>query len=187
MTRRLKILGLLVLMTALLMFMLLPPRTVPAPAGAATTIRGAFHIHSNRSDGSGSLEDIAAAASRAGLQFIILTDHGDATRPVAAPAYLSGVLTIDGVELNTTAGHYAAFGLPQSPYPIAGAPDDVIDDVHRLGGFGVAAHPGSPRASLIPPGLPSAGSTTPSARPRTIPYRPGCCPSSTRRRVGRPS
>ena len=86
--------------------------------------------------------------ARAGLQFIILTDHGDGTREPDAPAYRGGVLTIDGVELNTTGGHYAAFGLPPSPYPIAGTPADVIDDVHRLGGFGFAAHPGSPRPSL---------------------------------------
>ena len=91
---------------------------------------------------------IAAAAARAGLQFIILTDHGDATRAPDPPAYRSGVLTIDGVELNTTAGHYAVIGLPASPYPIAGTPADVIEDVHRLGGFGFAAHPGSPRPSL---------------------------------------
>ena len=49
-------------------------------------------------------------AARAGLQFIILTDHGDGTRSPDAPAYRSGVLTIDGVELNTTGGHYAAIG-----------------------------------------------------------------------------
>jgi hypothetical protein len=129
-------------------FLMLPPRAVLAPAAPATTIRGVFHIHSNRSDGSGSVEEIAAAASRAGLQFIVLTDHGDATRPLAPPAYLSGVLTIDGVELNTTGGHLAVIGLPQSPYPIAGTPADVITDVHRLGGFGVAAHGASPRTSL---------------------------------------
>ena len=84
-------------------------RTAPPPA---STVRGAFHIHSNRSDGSGSVDAIAAAAARAGLQFIILTDHGDGTRSPDAPAYRSGVLTIDGVELNTTGGHYAAIGLP---------------------------------------------------------------------------
>ena len=91
------------------------PRAPPA-----STVRGAFHIHSDRSDGSGSVDAIAAAAARAGLQFIILTDHGDGTRAPDAPAYRSGVLTIDGVELNTTSGHYAAIGLPASPYPIAG-------------------------------------------------------------------
>jgi len=116
--------------------------------GGDDVARGAFHIHSKRSDGSGTVDAIAAAAARAGLQFIILTDHGDGTRPPDPPAYLHGVLTIDAVELSTTSGHYLALGLPAAPYPLAGTPEDVIEDVHRLGGFGVAAHPGSPRPSL---------------------------------------
>jgi hypothetical protein len=58
------------------------------------------------------------------------------------------VLTIDAVELNTTGGHYAAIGLPAAPYPLAGTPEAVIEDVRRLGGVGIAAHPGSPRPSL---------------------------------------
>ena len=141
-------LAIILAIVALAIVTLLPPatqRTAPAPA---STVRGAFHIHSIRSDGSGTVDDIAEAAARAGLQFIIVTDHGDGTRVPDAPAYRSGVLTIDGVELNTTGGHYAAIGLPASPYPIAGTPGDVIEDVRRLGGFGIAAHPGSPRPSL---------------------------------------
>jgi len=148
MPRRLRIPAIVLAVAALILFALLPPGTRRTGSPPATTVRGAFHIHSNRSDGSGSVEAIAAAAARAGLQFIILTDHGDGTRTPDAPAYRSGVLTIDGVELNTTGGHYAAIGLPASPYPIAGTPADVIEDVHRLGGFGFAAHPGSPRPSL---------------------------------------
>ncbi len=120
------------------LFALLPPAHRDAPRRRRhRSVRGAFHIHSNRSDGSGTVDAIAAAAARAGLQFIILTDHGDGTRSPDAPAYRSGVLTIDGVELNTTGGHYAAIGLPASPYPLAGTPADVIEDVHRLGGFGI--------------------------------------------------
>jgi hypothetical protein len=133
---------------ALVVVALLPPGTRQTAAPPASVVRGAFHIHSSRSDGSGDVAVIAAAAARAGLHFIVLTDHGDATRTPDPPAYRSGVLAIDGVELNTTAGHYAAIGLPVSPYPIAGTPADVIEDVHRLGGFGFAAHPGSPRPSL---------------------------------------
>lgn len=148
MMRVLKIAAALAAVLFVIVWAMLPPGSEPTALPPASTLRGAFHIHSNRSDGSGSVEEIAAAAARAGLQFIIVTDHGDGTRPPDAPAYRSGVLTIDGVELNTTAGHYAAFGLPQSPYPIAGTASDVIEDVHRLGGFGVAAHPGSPRPSL---------------------------------------
>jgi len=148
MPRRFRIPAIVLAVTALVLFALLPPRTNHTASPPASTVRGAFHIHSSRSDGSGSVAAIAAAAARAGLQFIILTDHGDGTRTPDAPAYRSGVLTIDGVELNTTGGHYAAIDLPGSPYPIAGTPADVIEDVHRLGGFGFAAHPGSPRPSL---------------------------------------
>ena len=112
------------------------------------TARGVFHVHSNRSDGSAAVEAIAAAAFRAGLQFIIFTDHGDGTRTPDPPIYRSGVLCIDAVEITTTGGHYIALGMPQSPYPLAGAPHAVVDDVRRLGGFGVVAHPTSPRAAL---------------------------------------
>jgi hypothetical protein len=147
MSRRLKA-ALVLAAAASFLFLLLPASSQQTASPPATTARGAFHIHSNRSDGSGSVDAIAQAAARAGLQFIILTDHGDGTRAPEAPSYRSGVLTIDGVELNTTGGHYAAIDLPASPYPLAGTPDDVIEDVRRLGGFGFAAHPGSPRPSL---------------------------------------
>ena len=147
MPRALKLLVLLAV-PLLIILIMLPPAVVTTSPPPATTARGAFHIHSDRSDGSGSVDAIAAAASRAGLQFIVLTDHGDGTRRPDPPAYRSGVLTIDAVELNTTGGHYAVLGLPATPYPFAGTPEDVIEDVRRLGGFGVAAHPGSPRTSL---------------------------------------
>jgi hypothetical protein len=146
--RRLRVPAIAVAVVLGLVFLILPPGTWPTAPPPAATVRGAFHIHSIRSDGSGDVAAIAAAAARAGLQFIIVTDHGDGTRTPDAPAYRSGVLTIDAVELNTTGGHYAAIGLPASPYPLAGTPADVIEDVHRMGGFGVAAHPGSPRPSL---------------------------------------
>jgi hypothetical protein len=116
--------------------------------GPPHVVRGAYHIHTTRSDGSATPDEVAAAAARAGLQFIILTDHGDGTRAPDPPSYRSGVLTVDAVELNTTGGHYAALGLPESPYPLAGTAAAVTEDVRRLGGFGFAAHPGSPRPSL---------------------------------------
>ena len=63
--------------------MLLPHRTVAAvPADFAIAwpvVRGAYHVHSSRSDGTGTVDEIAAAAARAGLQFVIITDHGNGT------------------------------------------------------------------------------------------------------------
>jgi hypothetical protein len=110
--------------------------------------RGAFHVHTVASDGGGTREDVARAAANAGLDFVILTDHGDGTREPAPPEYLHGVLIIDGVEVTTSAGHYAAFGAARAPYPLGGPPSAVIEDITRLGGFGVAAHPDSTKADL---------------------------------------
>ena len=109
------------------------------------TVRGAIHVHTRRSDGTGSPEDVARAAARAGLDFVALTDHGDATRFIDPPRYIDRVLVLDGVEISTSAGHYIALGMPRAPYRLAGQARDVVEDVHRLGGFGIAAHPDSPR------------------------------------------
>ena len=150
-TQRLVITAAAVLAAAFLLILLpLPerPTAMPQPSGVPATAAGAYHIHTDRSDGSGSPEDVAAAAARAGLQFIILTDHGDGTRAPDPPQYRSGVLVIDAVELSTARGHYIAMGMAQTPYPLRGDPRDVIEDVRRLGGFGVVAHPDSSKPSL---------------------------------------
>lgn len=112
------------------------------------TVRGVIHVHSRASDGRGTLDEIAAAASRSGLQFVIVTDHGDGTRTPGPPSYRSGVLLIDAVEISTRGGHYVALGLPQSPFALGGDAVDVVEDVRRLGGIGIAAHPDSPKAGL---------------------------------------
>jgi hypothetical protein len=121
---------------------------VPAPAELSAPVRGAIHIHSTQSDGTGTVEEIAAAAARAGLRFIVLTDHGDGTREPAAPRYRDGVLCIDAVEISADGGHVVALGLPRAPYPLGGEARDVLEDVARLGGFSIAAHPGSRKPEL---------------------------------------
>lgn len=134
---------------ALLVARALPPARIPlADEPGDGTIAGAVHIHSERSDGKGTADEIAAAAARAGLQFVVLTDHGDATRTPDPPVYRSSVLCLDSVEISTSNGHYVAIGLPAAPYPLGGDGRDVVDDVRRLGGFGVIAHPDSPKAPL---------------------------------------
>jgi hypothetical protein len=133
---------------AVLVAFILPPRRValqPQPDG---TIPGILHVHTNRSDGLEGPDQIAAAAARAGLRFVVFTDHGDATRKPDAPEYRSGVLCLDGVEISTTGGHYIAIDMTAAPYPLGGEPRDVVEDVQRLGGFGIAAHPDSPKPQL---------------------------------------
>jgi hypothetical protein len=132
--------------------LLLPPAAARSPQPewkySWPVVKGAYHIHSTRSDGTGTIDDIAAAASRTGLQFIIVTDHGDGTRTPEPPSYRSGVLCIDGVEVSTSNGHYVALNVPKTPFRLAGQARDVIDDVARFGGFGIAAHPTSLKPEL---------------------------------------
>jgi hypothetical protein len=132
-------------------YVAVPPRSrilPPPPAGLMDPLRGIFHVHTKQSDGSGTVEQVARAASRAGLRFVVLTDHGDATRAPDPPAYHDGVLVIDAVEISTDGGHVVALGLPKSPYPLGGEARDVVEDVRRMGGLAIAAHPASRKHDL---------------------------------------
>ena len=42
----------------------------------------------------------------------------------------------------------SVIGLPVAPYPLGGEARDVLEDVRRLGGFGIVAHPDSPKEAL---------------------------------------
>lgn len=143
----------LVLVIIVAITMLMPPTAQPLAnadwTASAPVVRGAYHIHSQRSDGSATVEEIAAIAAAEKLDFIIFTDHGDGTRTPDPPTYRSGVLCIDGVEVSTSAGHYVALGLPAAtPYALGGSPRSVVEDVARLGGFGIVAHPDSAKPEL---------------------------------------
>jgi hypothetical protein len=142
----------LAVLVALVVVVLLPSTAADSPPPdwkySWPVVKGAIHVHSLRSDGTGTIEEIAAAAAAAGLQFVIVTDHGDGTRAPDPPSYRSGVLVIDAVEVSTSNGHYVALAVPQMPYRLAGQARDVAEDVTRFDGFGFAAHPTSRRAAL---------------------------------------
>ena len=130
-----------------------PPRFATASGDVAAAIRartvaGAFHVHSTRSDGAGDRSTIARAAARAGLKFVIVTDHGDATRTPDPPTYVEGVLCLDAVEISTNGGHLIGLDMPAAPYPLGGEAAAVVEDVTRLGGMPVVAHPDSPKGEL---------------------------------------
>ena len=132
-----------------LAFVLAPPpaRRLALAAGEAPIVRGAYHVHTRRSDGTGTVESVAAAAKRAGLQFVIFTDHGDGTG-FDSPRYVDGVLCIDAVEVSTDDGHVVALGIQRAAFPLGGDAESVVEDIARLGGAAIAAHPASPKAEL---------------------------------------
>ncbi|AKQ65266.1 DNA polymerase X family [Myxococcus hansupus] len=104
-------------------------------------VRGAFHVHTTRSDGRGTPEQVAVAAKTAGLDFVVLTDHNDfELRP---PVYVQGVLLVHGVEISTSDGHLVALGMSR---PLEGVrpwmpPGDAVRAVASAGGTAVLAHP----------------------------------------------
>lgn len=134
---------------AVFLWTALPPKQLALAAPFDDgSVPGILHVHSVRSDGRGTPDDIARAAAHAGLKFVVITDHGDGTRAPDPPVYRDGVLCLEGTEISTAGGHYIAIDMPASPYPLGGEPRDVVEDVKRLGGFGIAAHPDSPKPEL---------------------------------------
>ncbi|WP_328701117.1 PHP domain-containing protein [Corallococcus silvisoli] len=116
------------------------PVVAPVP-GAKPWIRGAYHVHTTRSDGRGTPAKVAEAAKAAGLDFVVLTDHNDLKPPAAT--WVDGVLLVPGVEISTSAGHLAAFGMQR---PIEGVkpwgpPEQAVAAVAAAGGTAVLAHP----------------------------------------------
>ncbi|MDY7229983.1 PHP domain-containing protein [Hyalangium rubrum] len=111
---------------------------LPPQEGAPAWPRGAFHVHTTRSDGQGTVEEVASAARAAGLQFVLLTDHNDfAPRE---PVFVQGVLMVQGVEISTPHGHLVAFGI-QTPLDGPRARQEGVSAVEAAGGISVLAHP----------------------------------------------
>ena len=121
------------------------------PGSQAARVSGAYHVHSTQSDGSGDRAAVAAAAHRAGLQFVIFTDHGDATRSPAPPAYLSGVLCVDGVEVSTDGRALCGARSCRSAVPAGRGAVRCCRGRHAPGWFRVRRTPGlrAPRAGVV--------------------------------------
>jgi hypothetical protein len=121
--------------------------TGDAPKDGFTRVAGVVHVHTTLSDGGGGPEEAIAAAQRAGLAFLVLTDHNnlDAKR---FEGHHANVLVLVGTEISTTAGHLLGLGIEDPLFRFSGDALDALDDVRELGGAAFAAHPSSPRADF---------------------------------------
>jgi hypothetical protein len=142
-------LALLALVALLSLAVLLSlPSSVPALVGgeplpdAARRAVGVLHVHSSYSDGAGTVSEIVHAAAQAGLDFVVLTDHGD---PEAlskeGEGYSEGVLLLVGSELSTESGHLLALEIPDPVFRFGTDTAEALRDVDEMGGFSIAAHP----------------------------------------------
>ena len=111
---------------------------------------GCVHIHTTYSDGSKSLEDVAAIADSVGLDYILISDHMTLeSREAGKEGYYGKTLTLIGYEHNDRedCNHYLLFGtekvLPEDMSPV----DYVAEGAHQ-GALGIIAHPDEIRPRL---------------------------------------
>lgn len=85
-------------------------RTLPAPAGFRWWA-GDFHSHSEHSDGSLSLDELAYLGASRGLAFLAVTDHNTISHHayLANSATRHGIALLAGQEVTTGTGHANSF------------------------------------------------------------------------------
>ncbi|HVS28589.1 MAG TPA: CehA/McbA family metallohydrolase [Solirubrobacteraceae bacterium] len=102
-----------------------------------------IHCHSTYSDGTGTVAQIAAAASRAGVDAVLLTDHDTlAARRSGEERWYGDALVCVGVEVSPPQeNHFLAFGLEREIDHSGLSPAEIVAAVGAGGGFGFLAHP----------------------------------------------
>ncbi len=105
-------------------------------------VRGAWHVHTTRSDGRGTLDEVVRAARGAGLQFVVVADHN--VLAGADQGYRDGVLVVMATEASTRYGHVVALGVPRA-LDSEEREGDPLRAIAALGGQAILAHPFHPR------------------------------------------
>ncbi len=109
---------------------------------------GNLHVHSRYSDGKATIEEIAAAARRAGLDFVGINDHFNLKGlREGKEGWHDGIAVLIGCELNERHNHFLAYNITEEIPSDTANPQNVIDATKKQGGFGFIAHPfeaGSP-------------------------------------------
>ena len=107
-------------------------------------VAGNLHMHTPYSDGEWFHDQIALAASQAGLDFVVVTDHN---LWVQGPqGYHRNVLVLIGEEIHNArrypqVDHLLAYGAEAELSQCAAHPQELIDAVRAHGGLAFIAHP----------------------------------------------
>jgi len=111
---------------------------------------GAIHIHSNYSDGSGTIEDIKKAAQEVYLDYIILTDHNTLrAKDDGQEGWHNNIFLLVGAEINDkrNLNHYLALGIDKT-FSTRISAKEYVKKVKEKGGIGFIAHPFEERSSM---------------------------------------
>lgn len=115
-----------------------------------------LHMHTRYSDGSGTHKDIAAAALRAGVDAVIVTDHNILVDGFEGYYKEKNrkVLMLIGEEVHDQArdpqkNHLLVFGVNREMATFAQHPQNLINQVREAGGLAFLAHPDDPEAKAF--------------------------------------
>lgn len=113
-----------------------------------------IHVHSTYSDGTATVDELAAAAAAAGADALLLTDHDSVqARRDGWQGWHDGVFVLVATEVSPKQGHYLAFGVDEE-IPHAGRSAlEIAEAVRHAGGIGFAAHPFSRGGHMVFPPL----------------------------------
>jgi hypothetical protein len=104
---------------------------------------GNLHIHSTASDGTATHEELAALANKAGLDFLIVTDHN--VYCGERQGWYGRTLLLVGEEVHDPtrppSNHCLVFGLSESVAEYGDDPQRLVEAVRVRGGLGFVAHP----------------------------------------------
>jgi hypothetical protein len=125
-----------------------PRESGPSESGPRW-MHGDLHMHTLHSDGTWTVTMLAAAAQRAGLDFIAITDHNTSAHHAEIDRFPKGEpLLIRGTEITTYDGHMNAWGIPSGRVfehrQLPGQDDQIqklIAAVHATGGLISVNHP----------------------------------------------
>jgi hypothetical protein len=111
------------------------------------------HVHTSYSDGAALHAEVAQAAGKAGLNFVIVTDHNVWVN--GCEGYHGQVLLLVGEEVHDVrrqpqANHLLAYNAESELAPLAADPQGLIDEVNRRGGLSYLAHPFEYRSPISP-------------------------------------
>ncbi|MDO8730495.1 MAG: CehA/McbA family metallohydrolase [Candidatus Omnitrophota bacterium] len=117
-----------------------PDPAVEAAISGYREAVGVIHVHSVYSDGTGTVEQIAAIAEQQGLDFLILTDHNTLrAKQEGKEGFHGKTLLLVGSEISSE-GHYLAFRIKED-VPQGKKFQPTSDAVTAGGGLGFIAHP----------------------------------------------
>ncbi|MFN8007448.1 MAG: hypothetical protein U0V70_10575 [Terriglobia bacterium] len=116
------------------------------PHRSANYLWGAYHVHSTMSDGLHSAEEIARQAQIAGVNLVLLTDHGAPN--LSSTVYrrvIGDVIIAGGSEVQLAEGRLTFFGARGIPQlRLSSLPPEAIHDISGRGGFPILAYPEDP-------------------------------------------